>query len=386
MNARQKFKTLWLALLVTLVATACSDDEPGSSAESEVQVENNSGALGSLAQQDPDAEAPYSGPAVDLPMVYRQECTAGQGSALDCEIMRSLLVVDVAMALEDIVRSRDQRGTAEALSALDLVDEPEILIAACRVLGYFPETPGIAEKVTPLLLDSPYLAVEQAAARLLSSIPDQAIAGMGSQWSSNHGLLYTDEPYALAPDFPEHYFDMGFPEYPDAEWFSPADSDRSVGWWVAGSPAEVSTWLAGDLDVEALSYEQWMQRASAETMLAYQSMMEAPQAVEMQQLTEKYMQTEDLALLEKIQQLQAEMEVVSRKLQEDTDKALNNVLSPPGGVAPEDVHYIVAEEKDGHVSRAILVYRHTGAERTVMQMAWDLRDYPPAWAQAEPVQ
>jgi hypothetical protein len=53
--------------------------------------------------------------------------------------------------------------------------------------------------------------------------------------------------------------------------------------------------------------------------------------------------------------------------------------SPPGSAEPDQVHYLIAQEKAGHVSRLILVYRQKVPERTVIQMAWDLRDYPPAW-------
>lgn len=55
------------------------------------------------------------------------------------------------------------------------------------------------------------------------------------------------------------------------------------------------------------------------------------------------------------------------------------VATPPGSAGPDQVHYLIAQGKAGHVSRRILVYRQKVPERTVLQMAWDLRDYPPAW-------
>ena len=373
------FLSLLPGLIFTLFLAACSDDEVPPPAEVDAPAAAQEAAA--IEGQRPTSN-PWPEDKTGLISEYDEQCPEEEDPSLECEWLRGLVVADVVQALEEIEDSRDQRGVEEALAALDLEDEPEILVAACRILGRFPDTPGIAEKVTPLLLYSPYLQVQQFAANLLSRNPDPVAAAMGSQWSSNHGVLYTDEPYTELPGIPAHYSDMDFPEYPDAERYTPADSDRSVGWRVAATPTEVSAWLAEDLDVEALSYDQWVQRSSAEIMAGYQSMMEQPQATQLQQLTTEYMQNQDPALLEKIQQLQAEMEVVSRKLQEDTDKALTNVLTPPGGAAPEDVYYLIAEEKDGHVARAILVYRHTGAERTVMQMAWNLGDYPAAWPAA----
>ena len=376
MQRSHLFLSLLPGLIFTLFLGACSNDEtpPAAATDAPAAAQEATAIEGQSPVSNPWPENKTA-----LISEYDEQCPEEEDPSLECEWLRGLVVADVVQALEEIEDSRDQRGVEEALAALDLEDEPEILVAACRILGRFPDTPGIAEKVTPLLLYSPYLAVQQLAARLLSNNADPAIAAMASQWSTNHGVLYTDEPYAEVPGIPATYFDMDFPKYPDAERYTPADSDRSVGWWVTGPPAEVSARLAAELGGEVVSYEQWVQRLSAEQMTAYQAIMDQPQAAEMQQLTTEYMQNQDPALLEKIQQLQTEMETVSQKLQEDSDKALNNVLLPPGGVAPEEVYYLIAEQKDGHVSRAILVYRHAGAVHTVMQMAWNLGDYPSAW-------
>jgi len=376
MQRSHLFLSLLPGLIFILFLGACSNDEAPPAAASDAPA---AAQEATAIEGQPPVSNPWPENKTALISEYDEQCPEEEDPSLECEWLRGLVVADVVQALEEIEDSRDQRGVEEALAALDLEDEPEILVAACRILGRFPDTPGIAEKVTPLLLYSPYLEVQQFAANLLSRNPDQALAEMGSQWSKNHGALYTDEPYAELPGIPAQYFDMDFPEYPNAERYTPADSDRSVGWWVAGSPAEVSAGLAAELGGEVVSYEQWVQRLSAEQMTAYQAILDQPQAAEMQQLTTEYMQNQDPALLEKIQQLQTEMETVSQKLQEDSDKALNNVLLPPGGVAPEEVYYLIAEQKDGHVSRAILVYRHAGAVHTVMQMAWNLGDYPSAW-------
>ena len=373
------FLSLLPGLIFALFLVACSDDEAPPPAEVDAPAAAQEAAA--IEGQRPTSN-PWPEDKTGLISEYDEQCPEEEDPSLECEWLRGLVVADVVQALEEIEDSRDQRGVEEALAALDLEDEPEILVAACRILGRFPDTPGIAEKVTPLLLYSPYLQVQQFAANLLSRNPDPVAAAMGSQWSSNHGALYTDEPYTELPGIPAHYSDMDFPEYPDAERYTPADSDRSVGWRVAATPTEVSAWLAEDLDVEALSYDQWVQRSSAEIMAGYQSMMEQPQATQLQQLTTEYMQNQDPALLEKIQKKQEEMDAVSKQIESDNSKTLNSVLSPPGDVATEELSYFVAEEKDGHVARAILVYRHTGAERTVMQMAWNLGDYPAAWPAA----
>ena len=126
-------------------------------------------------------------------------------------ILRNLLVVEVTSALEQIERSRDNRGTVEALVALDLRDDPEILVAACRVLGQFPDTPGITEKALPLMLTSPYIEVQQAAANLIARNSDGNVADVGRLWSQNHSNLGAQNEFEEYPDFPAHYAAMKFP-------------------------------------------------------------------------------------------------------------------------------------------------------------------------------
>ena len=49
----------------------------------------------------------------------------------------------------------------------------------------------------------------------------------------------------------------------------------------------------------------------------------------------------------------------------------------------EEIYYLVAEEKGGHVARLVMIYPELAVNRTVIQMSWNLRDYPPAWGGAE---
>ena len=153
MQPRNDFAIALCLAVVCLIG--CSKKEP--------EADNATASSSAAESAQPDAEKAGeeagddtgeelgTGDALDLAAEYEKQC-AGQGSASrDCAILRSLLVVEVTFALEEIERARDQRGTEEALAALDLADEPEILVAACRVLGQFPNTPGIAEKALPLV-------------------------------------------------------------------------------------------------------------------------------------------------------------------------------------------------------------------------------------------
>jgi hypothetical protein len=174
---------------------------------------------------------------VELAADYEKQCAAETTPSEDCEILRSLLVVEVTTELRETEKSRDQRGTQEALAALDLVDEPEIVAAACRVLLQFPGTPGIAEKVLPLMLKSRYAEVQRMSANLLSRIEGSELAQVGNIWFQNHGRLPNDTPYTEYPDFPAHYAKLGFPKYPAPSGFRrPIRIDRSDGLRKTASP------------------------------------------------------------------------------------------------------------------------------------------------------
>src|SRR5688572_15144368 len=190
------------------------------------------------------AAGPASAP-VDPFSEYKARCPAAAEPSLDCEWLRGLVVAELVETLEIIERSRDQRGVGGAVAALSVLDEPLVLIAACRVLGKFPDTPEIAQKAPPLL-DSPYLEVQRIAAQLLSRNPDAALVHIGEQWLANHGTAAVETPYDEL-DFPERYDAMRFPEIPGAERYTPADSDRSIGWWSPDPPATVAGRLAKGL-------------------------------------------------------------------------------------------------------------------------------------------
>ena len=61
------------------------------------------------------------------------------------------------------------------------------------------------------------------------------------------------------------------------------------------------------------------------------------------------------------------------------ETSMDKVAIAPNSSPPQDVHYFVAEEKAGHIARAVLVFRLPGIDRTVVQTSWNLTDYPTAW-------
>jgi len=376
-----------LGLLCTLAAllTACSDDEaPATGQAAESQAAETSGDP-QTGNSHGFVDGKYifqidTGAGADPISEYDRRCPVeSEDQSLECDWLHALVVVEVVEALEAIERARDQRGVVVAMDALDLPGEPEILVAACRILGQFPDTPGIGDKLTPLLLDSPYLYVQQMAAEVLSRNSDPNLAGLGQRWVDNHRDLSAGDPFDELPEVPAQYAQMGFPVVPEAERFTPADSDRSVGWRTTDSPAAVSDGIRSAVGSEPLDYLQWNELAQTQMMNIMTSIDESKVA-EVERLTGQYMEKPDPALLERIQKMQEEIYAPLQSMGEDADKAVANVLYPTGALDGAGVYYFVAEERSGHPSRAILVYPLAGMGLTAVQMAWDLRDYPPAWS------
>ncbi len=274
--------SLWLAVATLIVGCSKKEDAPASTAADSAAPLGDS----SSPSSDSEDEELGTGDGVALAETFKNQC-GSDASSEDCQILRSLLVVEVTAALQDIERARDNRGSVEALVALDLTDEPEILVAACRVLGQFPDTPGIAEKALPLVLGSPYIEVQQAAANLIARNSDDKIADIGRLWSQNHSNLGFQNEFQEYPDFPAHYAAMKFPAYPGAQWFSPGDSQQSIGWSTPDDAATVAAWMAKALNSQPLTTQQWFERKSAAAVQAFQAMDQA-KVDRMTELTEQY--------------------------------------------------------------------------------------------------
>jgi len=357
---------------MTLCIAACSGGK--GKAGSEVEASPHAATTSS-----PNAGPPGKDFSEVLPVMYRERCIQKNGKAAECQFLRLLLSVEVTMALDKMQRSKDQRDAKQALAALARDDDPNIIVAATRVLGSFPDTPGIADKALPMLLENPWLTVRAAAAQLLRALPDQSLAAIGAVWQDNHKDLYPKFSYDEYPDFPAHYAIMKFPDYPDAEWFSPLDSDRSVGWWTTDEINTVTRWLSAELKVQPLECQQRARRVAAPSTAAFQAIDQSKQA-RVQKLAGESARTQNAALLQEMQKLQEELyapvEAAGALSERGVDRILPLLLTND---VVDLARFYIAEGKAGHIARMILVYRLPDRGRTVIQEAWNLGDYASAW-------
>ncbi len=362
-----------IVLLITLPLVGCSDQPAGA-----VQT---AAATSAAAQSAPTASGPAgqladNGDAIRLASDYTQKCAGQQKPSDAWEELRDLLVAEVSTALQTIQRSGDQRGVEQALAALEFPSEPELFIAACQILGKFSTTPGIAYKVLPQLLENRYLEVQRAAANLLTAIPDAGVVDVGQLWLRNHSKLTATSAYDEYPDFPAHYAGIGFPQYPGAAWFSPADSDGSVGWSTKDDVATVTKWFSESLKTDAMDASRWLQRQGQQAVASMQSI--DPSKMErMQKLMERVVKGDQAAVAE-FEKLQAEIKKEGDAITAAMENAVANRAMPPDSVVSQ-ARWIVAKQKGNHVAGVVVVYPLKNVQRTVIQLAWDLGDYPSAW-------
>lgn len=89
--------------------------------------------------------------------------------------------------------------------------------------------------------------------------------------------------------------------------------------------------------------------------------------------------------MERAQKLQQEIYAPMENAAKMAELGVGNIMPPYLPGVAEEARFFVAEEKDGHVARLVIVYPLAALGRTVIQEAWSLADYPSAWPPAAPL-
>lgn len=375
------------AVVAAIAVTGCSSGPATTAAGAATAAPASSTApnvplaTGTAAQSTPQSAGATiqlgTGGVDALIAEYSGRCRNETVESLECEALRSLLVAEITTGLLKIEKSGDQRGTEEAFTGLDLADEPEILIAAMRVLGHFPETKDLALRVLPLMLDSPYIRVQSMAANVLIANPDEGLQSLGRLWVESHGELRADSAYDEYPDFPAHYDSMGFPKYAGAEWFSPGDSDRSIGWSTKDDVATVARWFGDTLRAEQMDIEKWNQEFGQQTMVLMKAVIDPARTTRMQQLMERLMKGEQAAQAE-LEKLQKETDAAQKVADVAFEKSISKAAYVPATFAG-GARWIIAGKKGERISKLIIIFPIPSIQRTGIKVVWDLSDYPSAW-------
>ena len=211
------------------------------------------------------------------------------------------------------------------------------------------------------------------AATLLARTEDAGAQQAGQLWLNMHRHLSQPGTYDEYPDFPAHYAAMEFPKYPGAAWFSPADSDRSVGWSTTDDAAAVTRWFNESLRTQAMDASQWQQYQVQQVV----QQIDQARLARMQELAAKGFKGDKAAMAE-YEKLAKEMVTDSDAARDAAEKSLNELPMPPDALTA-DARWIIAKKKGSRASTLVVVYPIAGLRRTVIQTAWDLTDYPSAW-------
>ena len=158
----------------------------------------------------------------------------------------------------------------------------------------------------------------------------------------------------------------------DAEAVKCLKNDCAVGWSTSDSVAAVSKWFSDALRSPALDEEKWAAQLAAAAPKPID-----PTGSRFQQLLERATKGDQAAVAE-FEKLNKQMEEQQRNAESAQQQSAGKVANPPSSAA-DSARWIVAQRKDGRISRVVLVYALPVLKRTVIQLAWDLTDYPSAW-------
>jgi hypothetical protein len=119
--------------------------------------------------------------------------------------------------------------------------------------------------------------------------------------------------------------------------------------------ATVASWIGKALNSEPLTMQQWFERKSAAAVEAFRSQ-DQSKIDRVAKLTEQSARTLDPALIEQAEKLQKELYAPIEAATKIAAQSMDNVAIPGNSSPQQDVRYFVAEEKAGHIARAVLVY------------------------------
>ncbi|MGH8034652.1 MAG: hypothetical protein ACREO9_05455, partial [Lysobacterales bacterium] len=130
--------------------------------------------------------------------------------------------------------------------------------------------------------------------------------------------------------------------------------------------------------------QQWSERMAQQSMAAFQP--DESKMGRIQELTDEWVKTQSMAVLEEMQELQEELYAPAQAAGAILEQGVEQRYPPNTTEAMEQTRYFIAEEKSGHIARLIMVFPLSSLGHTVIQDSWNLVDYPSAWpaADAEP--
>jgi len=101
----------------------------------------------------------------------------------------------------------------------------------------------------------------------------------------------------------------------------------------------------------------------------------------MQQLMERAVKGDQAAVAE-AQKLSEEFDKQGKAWERSFENSVDKLVLTQSLGLP-DAQFIVAQRKDGRVSRLVFVYPLPAIKQTVIQLVWDLTDYPSAWGKQQ---
>jgi hypothetical protein len=330
--------------------------------------------------QDPMAMAGDQAARAALKVL--QGC-AGKPATMTCGLARARVLVHMEQAFETVTDGYDPSVIGVALASLDSTSTL-LQAAAVRYLGRVavPDAEhqrATISKLVALIADSRSLEVggETAHALLGSALRD-----VGQRWLDHHKDFPHDEltlayhrPVAT-PDLAQ----LGFKIYDPAIPYSPADTDRSLGYATHDSLDKVLAFFAKQAGAQAMDQASWQAFFVAAIQRETNPAANQPSAAdlaEIRRLQQEYQRTKDPAQMQQAAAIMTRPKPLGPLGSRKPNAMITGVYLRH--VDDRPAAFVVKRLPD-HVALMVFVYPEPSIHATVIEYAWSLVEADPLTA------
>lgn len=326
--------------------------------------------------QDPRAAARDQQARGDLGIL--QGCV-GKPASMACGVARGHVISEIHEAFDTVTQVYDPRVIDQALHALDSASTA-LQVDAVRYLGRVAiQDPDrhveTLIRLVKLIAGTRSLQVGHEAARALVGSP---LRDLGQRWLDHHKDFPHDELAAAyyqpvpTPDLAK----LGFTTYANAIPYSPADTDRSLGYATHDPVDKVAAFFAKQAGTPAIDpggWQQFMMTAFQHEMDPRANQPSAADLAEIQRLNKEYQRTKDPALLQKVGAIMS----APRPLGPLGSRKPNGMVTGAYLRYAGDGRAFVIKKLPDHIALMAFVYPEPAFKVTVIEYAWSLVEADP---------
>jgi hypothetical protein len=309
----------------------------------------------------------------DVEASYTSLCSDPANTSEECDLLKAQLYLTIVDELMLMERANIEENIEPAIMALRLPDR-DVKLHALLVLGNWATRPEVLEATRPYLFDSqPLLAYY--AARIQEKSSEPGVVRLAKQFLHNHnGSVFKDLTRLYAVDEHPDYAAHQLPRYANSTPLFLADVHQpdhvAAGFATTDSPDQVVAYYRGVTGQQELTLRQMAEKRAKEQQAQQVDLINHPKLKEIQELSSKYQETLDPALIQRIQEVGKEVEAVFKG---GADEGLYTMLPPEPASHPASAsgrYFVLKRKTGGQPTEMVVVYFDPVLAKTIIQLAW----------------